>query len=164
MSYSTFNSNSSTFETSSLQPQIPQSQEIPEQIPQQIPQQNNTSNNKQLTLHEKIKSFLLSKSGTIITASFGMAIGFALKDFVSSIVVNLLKPLIALIFTMTHLNNYFDFSSNTCLLNFLPWPFIFDGIKLHPFFVNVFWSYFIFSSVLSTKSWSLQPFICFNDG
>ena len=110
MSYSTFNSNSSTFETSSLQPQIPQSQEIPEQIPQQIPQQNNTSNNKQLTLHEKIKSFLLSKSGTIITASFGMAIGFALKDFVSSIVVNLLKPLIALIFTMTHLNNYFDFN------------------------------------------------------
>ena len=106
MSYSTFNSDSSTFETSSLQPQ-----QAPQQAPQQLPQQNNTSNNKQLTFHEKIKLFLVSKSGTIITAAFGMALGFALKDFVSSIVVNLLKPLIALIFTMTHLNNYYDFNS-----------------------------------------------------
>jgi large-conductance mechanosensitive channel len=108
MSYSTFNSDSSTFETSSLQPQ-----QAPQQAPQQIQQmqQNNTSNNQKLTFHEKIKSFLVSKSGTIITAAFGMALGFALKDFVSSIVVNLLKPLVALIFTMTHLNNYYDFNS-----------------------------------------------------
>jgi large-conductance mechanosensitive channel len=109
MSYSTFNSDSSTFETSSLQPQ-----QAPQQAQQQAPQQiqeNNTSNNQKITFHEKIKSFLVSKSGTIITAAFGMALGFALKDFVSSIVVNLLKPLIALIFTMTHLNNYYDFNS-----------------------------------------------------
>ena len=105
MSYYTFNSDSSTFETSSLQPQ-----QAPQQAPQQIPQ-NNTSNNQKLTFHEKIKSFLLSKSGTIITAAFGMAIGFALKDFVSSIVINLIKPLFALLFTMTHLNNYYDFNS-----------------------------------------------------
>ena len=105
MSYYTFNSDSSTFETSSLQPQ-----QAPQQAPQQIPQ-NNTSNNQKLTFHEKIKSFILSKSGTIITAAFGMAIGFALKDFVSSIVINLIKPLFALLFTMTHLNNYYDFNS-----------------------------------------------------
>ena len=41
----------------------------------------------------KIHDFLVSKSGTIMTNSFGMAIGFALKDFIAAIVVNLFKPL-----------------------------------------------------------------------
>jgi large-conductance mechanosensitive channel len=40
-----------------------------------------------------------------------MAIGFALKDFISSIVINLFKPLLAFIFTATHLNNYYDLNS-----------------------------------------------------
>ena len=110
MSYSTFNTDSSTFETSSLK-QIPQ---IPQQIPQReqiLQNNNNTPNQQRLSLHEKIHSFLLSKSGTIIAYSFGIAIGFAIKDLVSSIVVNLLKPLFALFFTMTHLENYYDFNS-----------------------------------------------------
>lgn len=113
MSYSTFNSDNSNIETSSLQPQIQQTQ-IPSQSqeqPHQILQHNNTTNHKQVTLHEKIHAFLISKTGTIIAYAFGIAIGFAIKDLVSSIVVNLLKPLFALFFTMTHLENYYDFNS-----------------------------------------------------
>jgi large-conductance mechanosensitive channel len=111
MSYSTFNSDSSNLETSGLQqPQIQQTQ-IPTQSQQILQQNNNTSNHKQLTLHEKIHVFLISKTGTIIAYAFGIAIGFAIKDLVSSIVVNLLKPLFALFFTMTHLENYYDFNS-----------------------------------------------------
>jgi large-conductance mechanosensitive channel len=68
-------------------------------------------NKQPFTIGGKIHDFLVSKSGTIMTNSFGMAIGFALKDFIAAIVINLFKPLIAFIFNMTHLNNYYDFNS-----------------------------------------------------
>jgi large-conductance mechanosensitive channel len=97
MEFSSFNSDSS-----SSQQQMPQ---------QQMPQQQMPQNKKPLTIGGKIHDFLVSKSGTIMTNSFGMAIGFALKDFIAAIVVNLFKPLIAFIFNMTHLNNYYDFNS-----------------------------------------------------
>ena len=97
MEFSSFNSDSSTSQ-----------QQMPQQQQQQMPQQQNKQS---LTIGGKIHDFLVSKSGTIMTNSFGMAIGFALKDFIAAIVVNLFKPLIAFIFNMTHLNNYYDFNS-----------------------------------------------------
>ena len=103
MEFSTFNSDSS-----SLQPQLQSQQSQESQIQPTIGQKQNQ---KPLSFHEKIHDFLLSKSGTIITSSFGMAIGFALKDFIDSIVVNLFKPLLVFIFTTTHLNNYYDLNS-----------------------------------------------------
>ena len=77
----------------------------------QQPTQQQQPTQKPLTIYQKIHNFLVSKSGTIITNAFGMAIGFALKDFISSIVINLFKPLLAFIFTATHLNNYYDLNS-----------------------------------------------------
>ena len=104
MEFSSFNSDSS-----SSQQQMPQQQQMSQQ--QQMPQQQMPQNKQPLSIGGKIHDFLVSKSGTIMTNSFGMAIGFALKDFIGAIVVNLFKPLIAFIFNMTHLNNYYDFNS-----------------------------------------------------
>ena len=103
MEFSTFNSDSSSLQPQ-MQPQQPQQ-------PQMQPTMEQKQNQKPLSFHEKVHDFLISKSGTIITNSFGMAIGFALKDFIASIVINLFKPLIAFIFTTTHLNNYYDLNS-----------------------------------------------------
>jgi large-conductance mechanosensitive channel len=99
MDFSSFNLDSSTTQPTQQQPTLEQTQ------------QQTTQKQKPLTIHEKIKNFLISKSGTIAANSFGMAIGFALKDFIASIVVNLFKPLLAFIFTATHLNNYYDLNS-----------------------------------------------------
>ena len=39
-----------------------------------------------------------------------MAIGFAFKDFIGAIVINVLQPIVVMIITMTHLNNFYDFT------------------------------------------------------
>ena len=101
MDFSSFNPDSSIVQQPTQQQQPKQQQPTQEQQPTQKP----------LTIYQKIHNFLVSKSGTIITNAFGMAIGFALKDFISSIVINLFKPLLAFIFTATHLNNYYDLNS-----------------------------------------------------
>ena len=59
---------------------------------------------------KNIHNFLNVKTGTILTAALGMAIGFAFKDFISSIVINILHPLIVLFLSITHLNNLYDLS------------------------------------------------------
>ena len=89
----------------------PDSSIVQQPTQQQQPTQEQQPTQKPLTIYQKIHNFLVSKSGTIITNAFGMAIGFALKDFISSIVINLFKPLLAFIFTATHLNNYYDLNS-----------------------------------------------------
>ena len=105
MNFSSFNSDSSNLQT---QEPTQQTQEPTQQTQEPTQQtQQPTKTKKPFTIHD----FLVSKTGTIITTAFGMAIGFAFKEFISSIVVNLFKPLIAFIFTMTHLNNYYDFNS-----------------------------------------------------
>jgi large-conductance mechanosensitive channel len=101
MDFSSFNPDSSSIQQQQQQPQQPQ----------QIQEQTQTQTQKPLTIYEKIHNFLVSKSGTIITNAFGMAIGFALKDFISSIVINLFKPLLAFIFSAINLNNYYDLNS-----------------------------------------------------
>jgi large-conductance mechanosensitive channel len=56
-------------------------------------------------------NFLNSKSGTVFTAAIAMAIGLAFKDFVTAIVNSLIEPLIISIIKLTHLNNYYNFTS-----------------------------------------------------
>lgn len=101
MDFALFNSDSSSLQ----QPQQPQQPTL-EQI-----QQKPTQQQKPLTIHEKIHNFLLSKTGTIITTACAMTIGFAFRDLIASIVVNLFKPLFAFIFSTTHLNNYYNLNS-----------------------------------------------------
>ena len=99
MDFSSFNQDSSISQQTQQQPTLEQTQQQP------------TQQQKSLTIYQKIHSFLISKSGTIITSACGMSIGFALKDFISSIVTNLFKPLFAFIFSLTHLNNYYNFNA-----------------------------------------------------
>ena len=79
-------------------------------IPQMPTQQQPTQQKKKLGNFQKYDNFLNTKTGTILAASIGMAIGFAFKDFVSSIVTNVLQPLVIMFLTITHLNNVYDFS------------------------------------------------------
>jgi large-conductance mechanosensitive channel len=43
--------------------------------------------------------------------SIGMAVGFGFKELISSIINGILKPLIVYIITVSHLQEYYDFSS-----------------------------------------------------
>ena len=58
---------------------------------------------------EKYADFFNLKTGTILTAAIGMAVGFALKDLISSAITNVLQPLIISMLTLTHLNNLYNF-------------------------------------------------------
>jgi large-conductance mechanosensitive channel len=78
---------------------IPQ---MPTQQQQQPPSQN---------YFQKILNILNSKTGTVLTAAMGMAIGFGFKDLIASTVSNILQPLFIMLLTMTHLNNYYDFTA-----------------------------------------------------
>jgi large-conductance mechanosensitive channel len=69
-----------------------------------------TQQKKNLGNFQKYDNFLNTKTGTILAAAIGMAIGFAFKDFVSSIVTNVLQPLIIMILSVTHINNFYDFT------------------------------------------------------
>jgi len=83
------------------------------QIPtqQQTVYQESGQKKSSKTYLQKYLDFFNLKTGTILTASIGMAIGFAFKDFISSIVTNVLQPLIITILTLTHVNNLYDFGS-----------------------------------------------------
>ena len=82
-----------------------QQQESQQQQPtQQTQQKSNPS------FFNKIKFFLNSKTGTILSTAIGMALGFAFKDFIASIVTNILQPLVIKILSLTSLNNYYNFS------------------------------------------------------
>ena len=100
MDFSSFNQDSSISQQTQQQPTLEQTQ-----------QQKPTQQQQPLTIHEKIRNFLLSKTGTIITTSCAMTIGFAFRDLIASIVTNLFKPLVAFIFSATHLNNYYNLNS-----------------------------------------------------
>jgi large-conductance mechanosensitive channel len=99
MDFSSFNQDSSISQQTQQQPTLEQTQQQP------------TQQQKQLSIHEKIHNFLLSKTGTIITTACAMTIGFAFRDLITSIVTNLFKPLVAFIFSVTHLNNYYNLNS-----------------------------------------------------
>ena len=72
---------------------------------------NNSNKNYNVTFSQKISNFFNKKTGTILTLAVGIAIGFALKDLIASAVTNVLQPLVFYIISITHLNNFYDFTS-----------------------------------------------------
>jgi large-conductance mechanosensitive channel len=89
---------------------IPQVQEQQQQSMQPQTQQSTQQQKANTSFFNKIKIFLNSKTGTILSTAIGMAIGFAFKDLISSIVTNILQPLVIKILSLSSLNNYYDFS------------------------------------------------------
>jgi hypothetical protein len=83
---------------------------IPQMPTAQQPVQQSTQKNSNVSFSQKILNFFNVKTGTILTAAIGLALGFAFKDLVSSSVTNLLQPLIIMLLSITHLNNIYDFS------------------------------------------------------
>jgi len=83
---------------------------IPQMPTAQQTVQQSTQKNSNITFSQKILNFFNVKTGTILTAAIGMAIGFAFKDLISSTVTNVLQPLIIMFLSITHLNNIYDIS------------------------------------------------------
>ena len=83
---------------------------IPQMPTAQQPVQQSTQKNSNVSFSQKILNFFNVKTGTILTAAIGMALGFAFKDLVASTVTNVLQPLIIMFLSITHLNNIYDFS------------------------------------------------------
>lgn len=80
----------------------------------QLPTQNqpvNSQNKSNKNYFQKIMEILNKKTDTILTLAMGFAIGFSLKDLIASAVSNLLQPLVFYIISITHLNNFYDFTS-----------------------------------------------------
>ena len=84
---------------------------IPQMPTQQQHSQQPSQQKQNIGYFQKYNIFLNTKTGTILAAAIGMAIGFAFKDFVSSTVTNVLQPLIIMILSITHVNNLYDLSS-----------------------------------------------------
>jgi len=74
------------------------------------PQQSSQQQKANPSFFNKIQIFFNSKTGTILSTAIGMAIGFAFKDLIASIVTNILQPLVIKILSLTSLNNYYNFS------------------------------------------------------
>jgi large-conductance mechanosensitive channel len=71
-------------------------------------EQQSNSNTKQTQtkpLVQKLKDFLKTSSATILTSAAAMSIGLALKEVITNIVNDLLKPLIYKMILLTRINN-----------------------------------------------------------
>lgn len=89
-----------------------QTQEKESEQPQkQTSTTSNNNKNNNIPFSKKLINFLNSKTSTLLTTAFGLSIGFAFKDFVSSIVTNVLQPFIIKILILLNVNNYYDLSS-----------------------------------------------------
>lgn len=100
-----------TFGTPNVSPNNFFNQHTQQQEQQTYTKSNN--NNKSVPFSKKIIDFLNSNATTLLTTAFGISIGFAFKDFVSSIVINLLQPLIIKLIILLDVNNFYDLSSLT---------------------------------------------------
>ena len=81
---------------------IPQSQVLDTQqttSSQAMAISTTTSNiqNKNKNFNDKVLSIFNDKTGTILSTAIGMAIGFSFKDFITSVVSNILQPVIIII-------------------------------------------------------------------
>jgi large-conductance mechanosensitive channel len=83
---------------------------IPQMPTAQQPVQQAVQNNSNKSFAQKLSFFLNSKTTTILAIAIGLAIGLAFKELVSSIVTNVLQPLIIMFLSMTQLNNMYDFT------------------------------------------------------
>jgi large-conductance mechanosensitive channel len=83
---------------------------IPQMPTAQQTVQQSTQKSSNVSFYQKILNFFNVKTGNILTAAIGIAIGFAFKDLISSTVTNVLQPLVIMFLSITHLNNIYDFS------------------------------------------------------
>jgi large-conductance mechanosensitive channel len=103
-------------------------------------------NNKPLkTFTTKIFEFLNSKTGTLLAAAIGMAVGFAFKDFIASIITNLVQPLIIQIILMTKLGELFGMQSliesennSIHLVAFINSLFTFIMVVITVYYINLY--------------------------
>lgn len=68
-------------------------------------------NTKPITFVEKIKKFMNTKTGTVMTFAAAMAIATAFKDLVTNIITNIVYPLIAKIIIMTNVGSLINMES-----------------------------------------------------
>jgi large-conductance mechanosensitive channel len=113
---------------------IPQSQVLDTQqtTSQSMAISTITSNiqNKNKSFNDKILSIFNDKTGNILSTAIGMAIGFSFKDFITSVVSNILQPVIIIILSYSPvLNNYLNLSSYTSKQN--------KGLNIHIFISNL---------------------------
>ena len=86
--------------------------------------------NKNKSFNDKILSIFNDKTGNILSTAIGMAIGFSFKDFITSVVSNILQPVIIIILSYSPvLNNYLNLSSYTSKQN--------KGLNIHIFISNL---------------------------
>ena len=114
---------------------IPQSQVLDTQqttSSQAMAISTTTSNiqNKNKNFNDKVLSIFNDKTGTILSTAIGMAIGFSFKDFITSVVSNILQPVIIIILSYSPvLNNYLNLSSYMSKQN--------KGLNIHTFISNL---------------------------
>ncbi len=88
--------------------------DYPMSVPQEQPRQNSKEKevNSVNPNTDEVFKFLNTKVTTILTFSIAIAIGFALKDFMNALVVNILQPSIMLIIMYFDSNNYLPITQN----------------------------------------------------
>jgi len=69
--------------------------------------QNQMKQSKNTFFH----NWIIFLSGPVLPVFMGVAIGACFKDMINAIVLNIMIPLIVKLLSMSHLNNYYDFSS-----------------------------------------------------
>ena len=93
------------------------------------------------TVFQKLKTFLDTKTGTILLTAVSMSIGFALKDFIHSFVINILQPLVILIINTSYLNKFYNFSkiishNEFNVINFISSAFTLFFIVITVYFIH----------------------------
>jgi large-conductance mechanosensitive channel len=62
--------------------------------------------------HTELFNFLNTKSNTILTLGIAVAIGFALKDFINALVINILQPSFMCLIMYLDTKNYLPITQN----------------------------------------------------
>jgi large-conductance mechanosensitive channel len=69
---------------------------------------SNSNSKKNQTFRQNMNIFLNMNATTILTTAIGMSIGFAFKDLITSLAINVIQPLIYKIVTKFDSNNYLN--------------------------------------------------------
>jgi len=73
---------------------------------------NKNSDNKSKDTNDKIFNFLNIETSTILTFAIAMAIGFGIKDFLNSMVMNILQPTVINLILIIDKNDYLPITSS----------------------------------------------------
>ena len=119
----------------------------------------NTNTTKPMQKNQVKKSFYQNLinflSGGVLPVFMGVAIGGCFKEMINSIVSNLTIPLIIKLLSISHLNNYYDFSSYiTKENNFVNIKIVTSNIFTFIFvtvFIYIFHEYIVNHASLNSK-------------